>query len=267
MADEPKVSPTIDDPKKGSVNEGANDPSQEAAALLEELKSMGVETPEQVRGMAKASSESGRLANMLGELRQQNAYLAEELKSMKRAPKRQQWNDDDDLGDQSASSIDLGELVSKQVRKELHGFWNETQRQQHEMRERQWSEWRKIEGDRNYPMVKNIWEKHVQNPQVQYDLQSGVTTASDEYNKVVVRYLEAIAKRSRDVIEGFQGKSKVAPPHMESGAPPAPTKEGDASPREQMRKVAEKGTGSDDDIDALINAAIPKGDRIFQYGD
>ena len=48
-------------------------PMESHMALIAELEKLGVQKPEQLQGMAVASEQSGKLANMLGEIRRENA--------------------------------------------------------------------------------------------------------------------------------------------------------------------------------------------------
>ena len=77
MADDER--PNIEQP----VEEPQPEPQvDETAALLEELKRVGVERPEQVANIHRASQESGRLAQMLGEERKRNEEMQRQLQEI-----------------------------------------------------------------------------------------------------------------------------------------------------------------------------------------
>ena len=53
------------------------------------------------------------------------------------------------------------------------------------------------------------------------------------------------------------------PPHMETGQiPPERLPEREEAKQKQLKDIAEKGTGSDDDLDALIRAFLPDDDPL-----
>ncbi len=247
MADD-TIQPTVDEPT-ATPQEGTD----EVANLLAELKTMGVESPEDLQGMARASSEAGRLANMVGELRTEIA----ELKAQPIAPAPVPQNE------YGEPSVDLGALVEQGVEKVL----NKRMQAQAKASQQVMRELAEIKNDPDYPAVKEIWEKHTQRPDVQMKYNSGQTTISAEYDKVVRSTYRNLLKRSQGVIETFGQNPpvNVNPPHIETGqvAPPLAPGEEDEK-QERIKKITKNRNGSDAELEALINAVLPGGDPILQ---
>ena len=136
------------------------------------------------------------------------------------------------------------------------------QQQQAQANQAYMNQLNQIYNDEDYTLVKDLWEKHQQNPNTMMRLQSGQATVTDEYNKLVRAYFRGVAKQSHEALK-VATKGGKTPPHVEAGTPPAPPAEEGENPRTKMEKIAKDSQGGDDDLDKLIEAAIPKGDAIF----
>jgi hypothetical protein len=95
-------------------------------------------------------------------------------------------------------------------------------------------------------------------------LQAGKSTIRQEYDKFVLRYYKKVMQKTKDALLQQQKGVKKSPPHVESGTPPAPGREEGESRTEKARKIASNTKGSDDDIDAMIDALLPEGDPIYR---
>ena len=70
--------------------------------------------------------------------------------------------------------------------------------------------------------------------------------------------------RSRNALEQLTAKgAKVQPPHVESGTPSEPATSVTDEKKEKIKKITDRATGTDDDIDAYLNTLLPEGDPIF----
>ena len=121
-----------------------------------------------------------------------------------------------------------------------------------------------VQGDEDYSIVKGVYEEHLKSPNVQMTISSGTSTYTKEYDRIVRRYYRGIAMRSKDALEQLTAKgAKVTPPHMESGSPSSPAIPVTDEAKANLKKIAEQSTGSDDDLDKMIDTILPKGDTIF----
>ena len=248
MAEEPKVEPMATGPTelKGEVKKDEID----VDALMSELTTLGKTTPESIKGMHTASKESGNLARMVGDLREE----IQGLKASKSTPPASPDAYDD------PSSVDLGALI----RKELGTFWNEQQTAQNQAYQNTMQDLASVQGDEDYGIVKDVYEEHLKSPNVQMAINSGGSSYTKEYDRIVRRYYRGIAMRSKEALEQLTAKgAKVTPPHMESGSPSSPAVPESDEAKANLKKIAERSTGSDDDIDAMLNEFLPKGDTIF----
>ena len=248
MAEEPKVEPMATEPTepKGEVKKDEID----VDALMGELTTLGKTTPESIRGMHTASQEIGNLNKILGEVREENRQLKYQNKPQPVS------NDTYD----EPSSVDLGALI----RRELGTFWNEQQQSQNQAYQQTMQDLASVQGDEDYGIVKDVYEEHLKSPNVQMAINSGGSSYTKEYDRIVRRYYRGIAMRSKEALEQLTAKgAKVTPPHMESGSPSSPAVPVTDEAKAKLKKIAEQSTGSDDDIDAMLNEFLPKGDTIF----
>jgi len=251
MADE--IKPTLDEEPEGESS-GAKEQQSvqiDVDAVMKELEAIGKTKPEDVRNMHQASVQTGRYANEIGQLRQE----IQRLRSEREVPQRRQ-----DYGEyDNQDPIDLSQVI----RKEVKGVYQEIQQEQWDSYNRQMQQINKVRSNDYYDLVGDVFEKHIQNPDTQMRISSGQTTYEDEFHRVKDKYLITALQRSRDALGSLKGGKKAAP-HVESGASPAPVKEPDEdNPKARARKVAAKSTGSDDDLDLMIDAMLPKGDPLL----
>jgi len=250
MADEQK--PNIEKPEAPQKEDGG-----EFNDILSHLKEMGVETTDQLQNMQKASQESGRLAQMLGEVKKQNQELQEQLRGM--ASKPQQTYDQ---GYDSGESVDLTKLIRSEVGGVLENFWEQKQRQQSEMQMRQLQEIQEIRSNPRFKIVAPKWEKHLQNPAVAQKLQYGQTTLRDEFAEVLLRtYEENMLKMGDQITTG-----NVKPPHMEASEERAiPKTPADEEKTEKLKNMTkpDRWQGTDEDIANLFRTEMPKDDPFW----
>lgn len=246
MADE---KPTIEEEPKGTppVEEKAD---IDVDAVMQELEAIGKTKPEEIRGMFTASQSTGKYANEIGSLRQE----IERLKSESSQPRQTNY-DPDYSGEQG---IDLEKVIYNTVGK----FWNDQQQMNQKAYRYQMEEMNAINTDEDYPIVRDVWEEHTKTPNFNMRINSGQTSYQREYDKVVRAYYRGVAKRSKEALE-FATKQGPKPPHVESGSPPTPPREEGDDSRDKLRKIAAKATGTDEDVDKMIDAILPTGDAIY----
>lgn len=241
--------PTVEEVKAPEKPTGAED----VQSLLSELNKIGATTPEKVQNMARASQEAGNLARILGEQRKINERLLSEVQALKTK------------GTYDEQSIDLGSLIDQK----LTAHDQKRMQMQMEASRQVMGEMASIRGDEDYSMVSEIFEKHINSPATIFSIQTGQTTPSQEYAKMVRQYYRTLLKRSKDTISTLGTSAATAtPPHMETGGVSPPVTNVSVDEKQERLKQAQKGwAGTDRDIERLIDAVLPKGDLTkMRYG-
>ena len=253
MADEER--PNIEQP----VEEPQPEPQvDETAALLEELKRVGVERPEQVANIHRASQESGRLAQMLGEERKRNEEMQrqlQEIQSRANRPVQEEYG---------SNEIDLESVIEKKTVQALESFWQKKTREQQEANARQYAEFQEIQNHPRFNFVKDKWERHLKDPNVVNRLQTGQVRPKDEFAEVLYNTYDEVLLKTKGMLEKTYSPS--SPPHMESGDQRAvPKTPADEEKKEKIRNMTktDRWQGTDDDIAKLMGTVLPKDDPFW----
>ena len=245
--------PVMEEPVEESTTQELSAEDQ-AKEILAELDNLGINSVEKVQGMATASSESGNLARMLGEVRQQNDQLQRQIQEMNQAQRQYE----PEYGEQP---VDLAKIV----RNEIRGFYSdEVVKPQMEQTNRVYGELSAIQSDPDYPLVQQVWEKHWNAPQTQHLMMTGHTGAKEEYEKVVRTYYREAFLKTSGALRGVMDK-KATPPHVEVGDQThvnMPTQSDET--RENIKNIVKSSQGSDQDIEALVKAMLPQDDPMFK---
>ena len=258
MVDE---SPTMDEtPEKEVVKEEVKEPNVEELTQL--LKDYDATDTTALEGKLKASRETGNMANLLGEVREQNRQLQEQVSALSNQPLRKQ-EESLDLDNYDGQTVDLEAVVTRSVQKAI----NQEKQQAAQIQQQQMAKWGKITGDRNYGKVKEIWEERLKDPTFYNEIYSGQKDPVDAYRDVVDDYKDGLLRRSLDTINTLQGGKKVPPPHMEAGERTAQNlvEEGGTGEtagakrfREFKEKVAKGYVPTPDEEEALTGAVFLK---------
>ena len=247
--------PASNKPKEPTVEELQAD-------LMKQLDSYGIQNQQDLDNMAKASSESGRLANYLGQTRQENEVLRREIQEMKQMlnnqyQQQQQQPATGDTGD--GQSIDLEKMIEQKMTNVLHGFVGQMNQQTNAQR----AIVSEIQNDPDYKAVAPVLENHLQNPNVQAAINNGQTTLQREYDRVVKAYQREMLRKSQAVLQGLSDQ-RMAPPHTEShqiSQPKTPEQEAKAA---KLAKLREKDYVSEDDLRDHIKDLFPDDDPMFR---
>ncbi len=126
-------------------------------ALIAELEKLGVQKPEQLQGMAVASEQSGKLANMLGEIRRENAELRRILQDTAK-PKAAQ-------DPYSSEPINIEDVVERAV-----GRFYESKilRPQQEAQQQFARQLKEVQEDKHFGVLGKQCEEYTKMPNVQY---------------------------------------------------------------------------------------------------
>jgi len=271
MAEETKESPTLAKSEEGQTEAkgelSPEDLAKERETLLGELDKLGIDSPERLQGMATASHQAGNLGNLLGDANARIADLEQQLVAGRAAGPAAAEPEYFAGGD---NSVDLGGLMDSRIKAVMPGVIRTTvgelNREVSQAQQVQFEEYAKITGDENYPIVGEIFEKHINNPNVQMLLRSGRTTMKEEYTKTMLAYYRNIALRSRDALKGIQGKARTGAeaPHMEAGQTQVtPTPTTDEERQEEGKKIMDNWEGTDKDLDNLFKHMLPDNDPFL----
>lgn len=253
MAEEPVVEP-METPPAEPAGEVKLEDEIDVDALMGELKALGKTTPESIQGMNAASQQAGNLANQVGTLRDE----IESLKASKGQPPASQ----DDYND--PSSVDLGHLIDSKMQANLESFWNKKQEIQGKAYQNMMADLSSVRSDKYYSRIKDVYDEHLKAPNIQVAINNGQTSYSKEYLRVKDKYVDKLLEQSGKTIEQLTSKGvKPSPPHIESGAPAAPVTPETEEKKAKIKKIVDNSTGSDGDLDAMLNEFLPKGDPIF----
>lgn len=262
-----KESPQLpDDPTKEAAEGQALSPQQdnagnteaELAEVMGMLKQFEINSPEKVENVVRASQQTGRMAQLLGEQRETNRQLMAKLEAIE---KRNAQNYSASEGYEE-KPIDLEGTIEGVISRVLE----REKRKQTEMTQRQWAAYNEIQADEDYSLVKDAWDNYVRQPEVIYSFQSGTADPVKEYNKFVRKFQRKLLQRTRGLLEQVTtGTKKIAPLHMEQGTnvPPMPTEPTDFMEKKKAIQQKYKGKPSAGGISELLNELIPDGDPLL----
>ena len=248
MTEQPTVKEPAGEPRRTSESA-----SEDIAAKLKELQ---IDSTTKLENIARSSSEAGKLANMVGELKAQNEQLMNELRTRNK-PQEYEYGE---------PSIDLEQAVRRGTRAEVMAILKEQQETQKKAQEAYYRDMGKIQGDKRFKALQDPWNRHINNPNVQMRLQSGETTIVDEYYKIKDAYIDILEETYSKKVDKITQPASV--PHMESDeTQTVPIPKEDPRSREEMRKKVspDKGwTGTDENIKDLFGSMFDKDDPFFK---
>jgi len=241
MADAPE--PTIgteQEPKVAAV--GATSDIDDA------LEKLGITDGKQLENIATASQQSGKLAQMVGDLRSELSQTQDALRNVQQSQTPEQTMFDD-LEDRPITM------------RELKGFYREVTDNNVRAQKQAWGEMSSIQNDPHYSAFQQTFEDELRKPEAQAALNGGQTNMTAIYNAVVVNGLKGLLVGMRNEMDGLKGTSKREVPHIESQTSTGPMAQIDKSDRqEQIEKIQENRQGNDDDIDQLLDVLLPRGE-------
>jgi hypothetical protein len=195
-----EVEPTLEQPEV--VEE-----TVDVDGLMEQLKAVGVTRPEQLQGKLVASQEAGKLAKMVGDLRQQNEEL---LRRVTEKPVREP----EDLDTyQDGQTINLESAIGKAIQKELVKI----QQQQMQAQEMNLQRYQKINGDKDYKLVADIWEAKMADPVFRHQINVGKIDPVEEFHAVKSDFYRKLAAQTYKALDQLKG-GKPNVPHTEQGS-------------------------------------------------
>jgi hypothetical protein len=226
MADESEKveSPVIEAP----VIEAPKVPEIDKEALVSELTKLGVKNPDDLVNMQRASREAGNLANILGQVRNENQELKRMIQSLQQSSQ---------AGYQSSDqpAVDLRQVV----RSEVEGVVKGLTQQQIQAQEALENELADIETDKDFMAVSDVWQKYLNNRNTQSRLRRGETSLTREYYRLVGTYKDKMIEAHTNALKLSSTKQKAAP-HVERGdthSPQVPAT--DDERKQKLKRISE----------------------------
>jgi len=267
MADETKVEapafmePAAPAPSSATPADAAPDGEINYGDLIQRLEQAGITEPRQLDGKLQAASERGHLANILGEVKSENAELRRMLSEMRAAqqaaPKR--YADDDTA---NAGAIDLKDLVRSEMRTVL----TEEKRQAIEAQQRAWQAWQAIQTDEDYHLVKDQWESKMRDPNFAIQLQAGTVNPVDAYRRLLRDHYKGAVRLAAETIKSLTKGTQVPKVHVEDSARVSADRRPEADETDKiknnLRDKVNKGRHlSEDEELAALQAVLLGGGR------
>lgn len=194
--------------------------------LIEELKAAGVTNAQELQNKLKASAEVGNMAYKLGEERKEKAELLERLTSLE---SKITQSSEDDYSTDYGKPVDLQAEVRKAFRAERDAERKEAQQQQQNMM----ASWNRIQNDKDFHLVKPIWDEKLKDPNFVYSVQSGQVNPVEAYQETLRDYYKGIVSKSAETIEKLTG-GKVRTPVVEQGSSTAALPEEDEKEQDKV---------------------------------
>ncbi len=245
--------PTVKEP----TAEPTLTPEKATDDILAKLKELEIDSPERLEGIARASSETGKLANMVGTLKEQNERLSRQLESLTSTQRNSEYD--------YTSGIDLEQAIRKGTRTEIMAVINEQKELQQKAQQAFYKDMGKIQADKRYKVLKEPFEKHISNPSVQMRINSGETTYGEEYYRIKDGYLDILEETYTDKVKGLTQGAKL--PHIESGQAVVPNIPVEPTNKSELHKKVDpsKGwSGTDEDVKDLFSGLFPKDDPFMK---
>ncbi len=245
-------------PKPSEQDNTANTEA-ELAEVMGMLKQFEINSPEKVENVVKASQQTGRMAQLLGEQRETNRQLMAKLEALEKKGMPQSYQANDGYEEKP---IDLEGTIENV----LSRFWTKKQQEQAQMTQQQWAAFNEIQTDDDYLLVKDAWDNYVRQPDVAYSFQSGTSDPVKEYNKFVRKFQRKLLHRTRGLLEQVTtGTKKKTPPHVEQGTnvPPMPEEPTDFMEKKKAIQEKYRGKATDDGVSELLKELLPEGDPLF----
>jgi hypothetical protein len=187
-------------------------PPNQYAELVAELEKAGVTSSKQLEGKFKAASEVGKMANLLGEVRGENAELKRMLMDMQASMKRPKANP---YGEEEQSgAVDIGDLIEKRVAAVI----DREKRASLEAQQRAFQAWNMIQQDEDYPLVADKWEAKMRDPNFAIKLQAGTIDPVAEYQRVLRDHYKSSVRLAAETIKTLTTGQPAPKVHVESSA-------------------------------------------------
>ena len=234
-----------DEGTKAGVETEVDEPEEKTndlQVMMEKLDALGITTPEELEGKAKAAREVGNLNNLVGDLRTEVAALKQanaETPSTTEAPS-------DDYG------VDIDAAIGTAVNKAL----DQRETQKRKVYEARAKEIHGIRTNKHYKMVGQKFEQYMGSPEGSMRMSRGETPKSI-FNEMVIGEYQGTLIAMKNAVEQSAGNpGQTAVPHVESGQTPPPHIEPSDEKKQKLKKLKENWSGNDSDLEKTINTLL-----------
>ena len=233
------MSEEVKEPKVETPEPSKPDDLSEIMARLDQA---GITKPEEIDRKLRAASEAGKLANIVGELREE----IKALKSQPSTPPRNEYESD---------GVDIDAAIGNAVAKAL----DEREAKARKIQLARAKEAQAIRGNQNYKIVGEKFERYMTSPEASYRLANGETPTSIFNDMVIGEYRDMMVKMKTAVESSSGNPGQVAVPHMESGQTPPPRTTPVDEKKSKLKKLRENWAGNDEDIAKALETLLPSG--------
>ena len=243
MVDETGELPQAEEPTPQAEVE----PKENVNDLIAELEKVGIDNPQQLQNKLEASAQVGKAFQMLGDERKTVAELQariDKLMTQQAQPTEDQYYPEE-------RQVNIQDEVRQGIRQEMVNM----QRAQAQAHAASVQAYNFITSDKNFHLVKDVWDEKVKNPAYIAQVQSGQINPLLDYQNTVVDYFGKVAQRSLETIKKLSGSEVTPAPHVETGETHSPgniVSSNDPTPegvqkRKELIGKADKGHLPDDD--------------------
>lgn len=211
MPEEKVESPVIEAPAEAPAKPAGQIDYSE---LVSKLEKAGITEPKQLDGKLQAAQERGHLANILGQRNQELADMKAMMAEMQAALKKQNTRGMDDDGERGAGAIDLGDLLERKI----DSAFEKRQRQALEAQQKAYQAWSAIQTDEDYPLVQEVWDAKLKDPNFAIALQSGTVDVMKEYQETVRKHYKTAIRTAAQVIKDLTQGALPPKVHVEDSA-------------------------------------------------
>ena len=203
--------PKTEEPAKVIKPAELSKPAVNVDELLVELERAGVTNVPELQNKFKASSEVGRVAQLLGDERKRSRELEEQIAQLSNRPARAT---EDPFAASSSGPIDIEAAIERSVEK----VFTTREVKAQKIQQANIAAWNQIQQDEDYPLVQNVWENKLKDPNFVFKIQSGMVDPINAYTETVRKFYKEMMKKSVETIRHLKGGTPPAtPPHVESG--------------------------------------------------
>lgn len=233
--------PTLEQPQQQEEQK----PEIDVDALLGSLEKAGVRDAKALEGKFEASRQAGNLANQLGNARAEIEKLTQALQSAEtRRPAKRSHEDYEDFDMDTGRTVDLEELVTRASSKAVSKAIQEERQKQMQAQQYYSQVWNNIQSDQDFPLVREVWEAKMQDPNFFMKVNNGQVDLQREYSETVRGFYKNLLSQARDSINLLKGKSPAPPgPRVETsgsrGQPQNLVNEGGGEATPEQRAQAE----------------------------
>jgi hypothetical protein len=234
MSDE-VTEPKVEEPKVET---------NELQAMMTKLDELGITNVEQLQNQATASSEAGRLGNIVGDLRSEIEAL--KVTPPPAAPAASEYDD---------GGLDIEAAIGNALDKKL----DEREAKANKIRVARTKEAQAIRSSRDYQMIGKDFEQYMVSAQANARLSSGDTPTIIFNDMVKSKYRSLLQEVSTAATAAQGDPSAVAVPYVETGGVPPPRIEPADEKKTKLNKLRENWSGNDEDLEKTLNALLPSG--------